>query len=133
VPYGHWKTTTFVGALRHDRSDAPCVIDGPMTGQLFLAMSSSSWGEPGQVFTMRPALDNSHSGLFHRRGIPAFSLVLRGNASLDTALGSSMPQRAIGVVYSPETEFESHYIQARLPEQFDVVVFVDQSRAVSPL
>ncbi len=37
VPYGHWKTTTFVAALRHDRIEAPCVIDGPMTGQLFLA------------------------------------------------------------------------------------------------
>lgn len=37
VPYGHWKTTTFVAGLRHDRIDAPCVIDGPMTGALFRA------------------------------------------------------------------------------------------------
>lgn len=37
VPYGHWKTTTFVAGLRHDRIDAPCVIDGPMTGELFRA------------------------------------------------------------------------------------------------
>lgn len=37
VPYGYWKTTTFVAALRHDRIDAPCVIDGPMNGELFLA------------------------------------------------------------------------------------------------
>lgn len=37
VPYGHWKTTTFLGALRHDRIDAPCVIDGPMNGELFVA------------------------------------------------------------------------------------------------
>ncbi len=37
VPYGHWKTTTFVAELRHDRIDAPCVIDGPMNGELFLA------------------------------------------------------------------------------------------------
>jgi len=37
VPHGHWKTTTFVAALRHDRIDAPCVIDGPMNGELFLA------------------------------------------------------------------------------------------------
>jgi len=34
VPHGHWKTTTFVAALRHDRIDAPCVIDAPMTGEL---------------------------------------------------------------------------------------------------
>lgn len=37
VPHGHWKTTTFVAALRHDRIDAPCVIDAPMNGELFLA------------------------------------------------------------------------------------------------
>ncbi len=37
VPYGHWKTTTFVAGLRHDRIDAPCVIDGPMNGELFRA------------------------------------------------------------------------------------------------
>ena len=37
VPHDHWKTTTFVAGLRHDRIDAPCVIDGPMNGELFLA------------------------------------------------------------------------------------------------
>ena len=36
VPYGHWKTTTFVAGLRHDRIDAPCLIDGTMNGELFL-------------------------------------------------------------------------------------------------
>ena len=35
VPHGHWKTTTFIAGLRHDRIDAPRVIDGPMTGELF--------------------------------------------------------------------------------------------------
>jgi transposase len=37
VPYGHWKTLTFIAALRHDRIDAPCVIDGPINGELFTA------------------------------------------------------------------------------------------------
>src|SRR3546814_13139636 len=37
VPHGHWKTTTFVAGPRHDRIDAPYVIDGPMTGELFRA------------------------------------------------------------------------------------------------
>ena len=35
VPYGHWKTLTFIAALRHDRVDAPWVIDGPINGELF--------------------------------------------------------------------------------------------------
>lgn len=37
VPHGHWKTTTFVAALRHDEITAPCVFDGPMNGASFLA------------------------------------------------------------------------------------------------
>jgi transposase len=37
VPHGHWKTLTFLAALRHDRVDAPCVIDGPINGELFAA------------------------------------------------------------------------------------------------
>jgi transposase len=37
VPHGHWKTLTFIAALRHDRIDAPCVIDGPINGDLFTA------------------------------------------------------------------------------------------------
>ena len=37
VPFGHWRTLTFLAALRHDRIDAPCVLDGPINGQLFLA------------------------------------------------------------------------------------------------
>jgi transposase len=37
VPYGHWKTTTFISALRHDRLTAPMVVDGAMTGAIFQA------------------------------------------------------------------------------------------------
>lgn len=37
VPHGHWQTMTFLAALRHDRLTAPCVIDGPINGESFLA------------------------------------------------------------------------------------------------
>ena len=46
VPQGHWRTLTFLAALRHDRIDAPCVIDGPINGESFLARLSwpkASW------------------------------------------------------------------------------------------
>jgi len=36
VPHGHWKTTTFVAALRHDSLTAPMVVDGAINGELFL-------------------------------------------------------------------------------------------------
>jgi erythromycin esterase-like protein len=95
--------------------------------------AATEWGGQGQVFTMRLALPGSHSELFHQTGISAFSLLLRGNAGVTSALQSAMLQRAIGVVYLPQTEAQSHYIQARLPEQFDAVIFFDQSSAVTAL
>ena len=70
VPHGHWKTLTFIAALRHDRVDAPCVIDGPINGDLFTA-----YVEQVLVPTLAPGdiviLDNlgSHTGQRARRAI----------------------------------------------------------------
>jgi transposase len=72
VPHGHWTTMTFLAALRHDRIDAPCVIDGPINGALFLA-----WVQQFLVPTLAPGdivvLDNlgSHKGQAVRRAIRA--------------------------------------------------------------
>lgn len=70
VPHGHWKTLTFIAALRHDRVDAPCVIDGPINGDLFTA-----YVDQVLVPTLAPGdiviLDNlgSHKGQRVRRAI----------------------------------------------------------------
>jgi transposase len=70
VPHGHWKTLTFIAALRHDRIEAPFVIDGPINGEIFLA-----YVETLLVPTLRPGdvvvLDNlgSHKGKEVRRAI----------------------------------------------------------------
>jgi transposase len=72
VPHGHWTTMTFLAALRHDRIDAPCVIDGPINGTLFLA-----WVQQFLAPTLAPGdivvLDNlgSHKGQPVRRAIRA--------------------------------------------------------------
>jgi transposase len=72
VPHGHWKTMTFLAALRADRIEAPCVIDGPINGALFLV-----WVTQFLVPTLRPGdlvvLDNlgSHIGIAVRRAIRA--------------------------------------------------------------
>ena len=72
VPHGRWKTTTFLAALRHDRIDAPCVLDGPINGQLFTA-----WVEQFLVPTLAPGdiviMDNlgSHKGKAVRNAIRA--------------------------------------------------------------
>jgi erythromycin esterase-like protein len=100
------------------------------TGTVFAA---PQWGAEGRVYDMRTSAEGGHENLFRQAGLPAFSLLLRDNAAVTTALRPSMPQRAIGVIYLPQTEAQSHYLQARLSEQFDAVVFFERSDAVTPL
>jgi erythromycin esterase-like protein len=121
-----------LGQLMRQRHGEGALLVGFLTysGTVF---ATSQWGEEGRVFTVRPAIAGSHCALFHDVGLPAFSLLLRGNVSVTAALQAAMSQRAIGVVYAPETELLSHYIQARLPEQFDAIVFLDRTNAVTPL
>lgn len=75
---------------------------------------------------MRPALPDSWEDVLHRQGLPAFLIDAR-------ELEGSGLERAIGVVYRPETELWSHYVHARLGEQFDAVIHVDETHAVEPL
>ena len=72
VPHGHWKTLTFIAALRHDRIDAPCVIDGPINGELFTAYVEQVLAPtlaPGDIVI----LDNlgSHKGQRARQAVRA--------------------------------------------------------------
>lgn len=72
VPHGHWNTTTFLAALRHDRIDAPCLFDGPINGELFLVYVERVLAptlKPGDIVI----LDNlgSHKGKAVRRAIRA--------------------------------------------------------------
>jgi erythromycin esterase-like protein len=95
-------------------------------------MAAPDWDEPGRVYDLRPALPGSYSGLFHRVGIPAFSLLLRGNPEVGE-LGRTRLERAVGVIYRPEAERQSHYFEARLAEQFDAVVYFDRTNSVTQL
>ena len=65
--------------------------------------------------------------------VPRFLLPLRTDLELASALAAPRLERAIGVLYLPETERASHYFHARLPEQFDFVLHFDETRAVEPL
>src|SRR5712671_6223567 len=71
--------------------------------------------------------------VFHATGIPSFLLSLRGADWLSGVLRQQRLERAIGVIYMPESERVSHYFTARLAEQFDAVIHIDQTRAVEPL
>jgi erythromycin esterase-like protein len=95
--------------------------------------AASEWDAPAERKRVRPALDGSYEALFHATEIPNFLLQLRGAAWISGALSEERIERAIGVIYLPETERISHYFSARLANQFDAVIHMDQTRAVEPL
>jgi erythromycin esterase-like protein len=96
-------------------------------------LAAPEWDQPGRVYDMRPATPGSYSALFRQLGKPAFSLLIRGNAEAARLLKGPMLERAIGVVYLPQSERMSHYFDASLAEQFDAAIYFDQSKAVTPL
>jgi erythromycin esterase-like protein len=80
---------------------------------------------------VRPALAGSYEQLFHRLEIPSFQMDLRSRSASE--IPAELLERAIGVIYLPQTERWSHYFFARLSQQFDAVIHFDESRAVEPL
>ncbi len=84
---------------------------------------------------MRPSHAESYERLCHDTGIPAFLLHLREPRREEVRQELEPPrlERAIGVIYRPETELQSHYFQAVLPWQFDEYIWLDETRAVTPL
>jgi protein-L-isoaspartate(D-aspartate) O-methyltransferase len=97
--------------------------------------AASYWGGPMERKQVRPAHQGSYEATCHESGIAAFMLPLRHprHPELRPALADSRLQRAIGVIYRPETELASHYFHANLPEQFDEYVWFDGTAAVRPL
>ena len=95
--------------------------------------AASEWDGPAHRKHVRPALAGSYERLFHEVQIPRFLLPLRTDLELASALAVPRLERAIGVLYLPETERASHYFHARLSEQFDFVLHFDETRAVEPL
>jgi erythromycin esterase-like protein len=71
--------------------------------------------------------------LFHGVGVSDFLLPMRGDPHLTDALNEVRLERAIGVIYRPQTERLSHYFEARLPRQFDALIHYDETQAVEPL
>ena len=94
--------------------------------------AASNWDEPAQRKRVRPSMDGSYERLFHDAGMERFLLLLREGATRE-ALRHARLERAIGVIYRPESERLSHYFRARLPEQFDAVLHIDETSALEPL
>ena len=97
--------------------------------------AANNWDEPMIRMRVRAARADSYERLCHDSGVPAFLLHLREppRDELRDELSEVRLERAIGVVYRPETELESHYFQAILPNQFDEYIWFDETEAVHPL
>src|SRR5207244_8215672 len=100
--------------------------------------AATDWDGPAERKRVRPALAGSYEALFHDVSEatlgPRFLLDLRGTRpNVAAALREPRLERAIGVIYRPETERVSHYFHASLAEQFDMMIHIDQTRAVEPL
>jgi len=93
--------------------------------------AASDWDSPAERKQVRPALAGSYEALFHQTALGNFYLGLHGPVA--EALRDRRLERAIGVVYRPDTERQSHYFSAELPRQFDAVLHYDRTRAVEPL
>ena len=95
--------------------------------------AADDWDGDGQRKAVRPGMHGSYEELLHQVGIARFFLTLRNDPELRRALPSRMLERAIGVIYRPQTERASHYFHADIAGQFDAVVHIDRTRALEPL
>ncbi|MDQ2950440.1 MAG: erythromycin esterase family protein [Acidobacteriota bacterium] len=120
-----------VGQLVRERHSREAVLVGfsTYTGTVTAA---SDWGGPAERKRVRPALPESYEALLHDVNVPGFLLTFQ-DTEVAADLGKPRLERAIGVIYRPDTERRSHYFHACLPEQFDALIHIDETRAVEPL
>jgi erythromycin esterase-like protein len=116
VREGHGESAVLVGFLTYH---------GTVT-------AASNWDAPAERKNVRPALPGSYEAAFHEIGLGRFLLPLRDDKAREV-LREPKLERAIGVIYRPDTERVSHYFGARLADQFDAVLHFDRTRAVEPL
>ena len=94
--------------------------------------AAHDWGGSAERRHVRPARPESHEALLHAAGLPQF-WVSTADVPVHDVLSQPRLERAIGVIYRPETELQSHYFEAQLAQQFDAVIHIDHTRALEPL
>lgn len=126
------RRETNIGAILRQRYREASVSVG-FTTYSGTVTAASDWHAPEERKRVLPARSDSYEHLFHTLGVPRFLLPLRTHRPHLEDLPSQMRERAIGVVYRPQSEFASHYFVAQLIAQFDAVYHIDVTRAVQPL
>jgi erythromycin esterase-like protein len=121
-----------VGQLCRERWGA-AVFSVGFTTHEGLVTAAGDWGLPAQRMRVRPSLEHSFERLFHEVGVPQLLLIFAEAPRAAAALTEERLERAIGVIYRPESERLSHYFRARLAEQFDAVIHIDETSALQAL
>jgi len=125
---GEWN----VGQLVRERYPDESFLIG-FTTYNGTVTAAHDWGDSPKRYRVRNALDGSVEALFHNVEFDRFYLILKTIGGLGSRLSSPLLERAIGVIYRPQTERQSHYFNVTLPDQFDAVIHIDETRAVEPL
>ena len=84
--------------------------------------AASQWGGEVERKHVRRALKDSFEDLFHHMPLQDFLLIIRNNHDVERILRPQRLERAIGVIYQPQTERQSHYFYASMADQFDAVI-----------
>jgi protein-L-isoaspartate(D-aspartate) O-methyltransferase len=122
-----------VGQLARSRFGEDAYLVGFGTDHGTVA-AASDWDGPMEIKRVRPSHERSYERVCHDSGVPSFLLRLRtGAPDLRRQLAVERLERAIGVIYRPDTELQSHYFHANLARQFDEWIWFDETRAVEPL
>ena len=120
-----------VGQLTRERYSDDARLIG-FTTHTGTVTAASDWDGPAERKQVRPSMEGSYERLFHEWGEENFFLPLRDNEAA-AHLEDPRLERAIGVIYLPQSERTSHYFFASLPRQFDAIIHYDTTRAVEPL
>src|SRR5215207_460658 len=129
-----WQGEFNIGELCRTAYRDQTVLIGFSTDRGTVA-AASDWDEPMEVKTVRPVRPDSHERVFLDAGVPHALVDWRDprRGDLRAELAQARLERAIGVVYRPDTELYSHYFEAVLSDQFDALVWFEQTKAVTPL
>jgi erythromycin esterase-like protein len=125
-----------LGQLVRERHPHDCRVIG-FTTYTGTVTAADDWGGPAERKRVRPALPGSVEELFHHVGQKEFLLAFTpSSGTAERAAETLRParlERAIGVIYRPRTERQSHYFHSRVADQFDAVIHIDETRALRPL
>ncbi len=129
-----WRGEFNIGQLLRTAYGEDAVLIGFGTDRGTVA-AASDWGAEMQVMELRPARQHSWEEAFRRTGLARSLTDWRGakRGGLADVLSQSLLERAVGVVYRPQSELSSHYFEAVLADQFDAYVWFEETHAVSPL